>query len=64
MNSAELDALEAEMGSEVLEPDSVPSYMQPDKESDADAELNLPTAPSGQHAVPQAAAQVSVGDMY
>lgn len=35
----------------------VPSYLQPDKEPDLDAELNLPTAPSGhasaQHDRPQ-----------
>ncbi|KAK3407959.1 vacuolar protein sorting-associated protein 60.2 isoform X1 [Eucalyptus grandis] len=44
----ELDALEADMGmeSEV----GVPSYLQPDKESDVE-ELNLPSAPTG-HAVP------------
>ncbi|MBA0866479.1 hypothetical protein Goshw_021434 [Gossypium schwendimanii] len=42
---AELDALEADMGTEA---DGVPSYLQPDKEEpDLDAELNLPTAPSG-----------------
>ncbi|MBA0659950.1 hypothetical protein Goklo_012024, partial [Gossypium klotzschianum] len=41
----ELDALEADMGTEA---DGVPSYLQPDKEEpDLDAELNLPTAPSG-----------------
>ncbi|KAE8709751.1 putative transcription factor PosF21-like [Hibiscus syriacus] len=41
----ELDALEADMGSEA---DSVPSYLQPDKEEpDLYAELNLPSAPSG-----------------
>ncbi|KAF5200726.1 Charged multivesicular body protein 5-like [Thalictrum thalictroides] len=45
----ELDALEADMGMET-ESDGVPSYLQPDKESDLDAELNLPSAPSG-HAV-------------
>lgn len=44
----ELDALEADMESEG---DGVPSYLQPDKESEADqvlgSELNLPAAPSG-----------------
>ncbi|PIA54349.1 hypothetical protein AQUCO_00900705v1 [Aquilegia coerulea] len=45
----ELDALEADMGMET-ESDGVPSYLQADKESDFDAELNLPSAPSG-HAV-------------
>lgn len=48
---AELDALEADMGLET-ESDGVPSYLQPDKESDLDAELNLPSAPSGHSAVP------------
>ncbi|XP_057778682.1 vacuolar protein sorting-associated protein 60.1-like [Salvia miltiorrhiza] len=42
----ELDALEADMGFET-EGDGVPSYLQPDKESDLDSELNLPSAPSG-----------------
>ncbi|KAF4401216.1 vacuolar protein sorting-associated protein 60.2 [Cannabis sativa] len=42
----ELDALEADMGMET-ESDGVPSYLQPDKESDLDAELNLPSAPMG-----------------
>lgn len=41
----ELDALEADMGMET-EADGVPSYLQPDKESDLDAELNLPSAPT------------------
>lgn len=47
---AELDALEADIGTET-ESDAVPSYLQPDKEHDLDAELNLPAAPSG-NAVP------------
>lgn len=47
----ELDALEADMGLET-ESDGVPSYLQPDKESDLDAELNLPSAPIGQSAIP------------
>ncbi|KAG6758644.1 hypothetical protein POTOM_039003 [Populus tomentosa] len=46
----ELDALEADMGMET-ESDGVPSYLQPDKESDLDAELNLPSAPTGQGAL-------------
>lgn len=29
------------------EGDGVPSYLQPDRESDLDAELNMPSAPSG-----------------
>ncbi|KAF8396364.1 hypothetical protein HHK36_017981 [Tetracentron sinense] len=47
----EIDALEADMGMET-ESDGVPTYLQPDKESDLDAELNLPSAPSGHAAVP------------
>ena len=39
---AELDALESDMGMET-EADGVPSYLQPD----LDAELNLPSAPTG-----------------
>lgn len=41
----ELDALEADMGTEA-ESDSVPSYLQPDKESDLDADHDLPSAPT------------------
>ncbi|KAJ6834339.1 charged multivesicular body protein 5-like isoform X2 [Iris pallida] len=47
----ELDALEADMGMET-ESDAVPSYLQPDRESDLDAELNLPAAPIGNAATP------------
>ncbi|KDP30308.1 hypothetical protein JCGZ_18215 [Jatropha curcas] len=47
----ELDALEADMGMET-EADGVPSYLQPDKEPDLDAELNLPSAPTGNAAAP------------
>ncbi|KAM7463774.1 hypothetical protein LguiA_031895 [Lonicera macranthoides] len=47
----ELDALEADMGMET-ESDGVPSYLQPDRESDLDSELNLPSAPTGQAAMP------------
>ncbi|GLT57026.1 hypothetical protein SLA2020_300300 [Shorea laevis] len=44
----ELDALEEDMGKEA---DGVPSYLQPEKEEpDLDAELNLPSAPTGQAA--------------
>lgn len=50
MFDVELDALEADMGMET-ESDGVPSYLQPDKEPDLDAELNLPSAPMG-HAEP------------
>lgn len=34
------------------EADGVPSYLQPDQESDLDGELNLPSAPTGQAATP------------
>ncbi|XWS57114.1 hypothetical protein CRYUN_Cryun09bG0143700 [Craigia yunnanensis] len=45
-----LDALEADMGSEA---DGVPSYLQPEKdEPDLDAELNLPSALTGNTAAP------------
>ncbi|KAL6124768.1 hypothetical protein ACLB2K_077278 [Fragaria x ananassa] len=47
----ELDALEADMGMETKS-DGVPSYLQPDRESDIDGELNLPSAPIGHAAVP------------
>uniref|UniRef100_A0A5B7BC39 Putative charged multivesicular body protein 5 n=1 Tax=Davidia involucrata TaxID=16924 RepID=A0A5B7BC39_DAVIN len=47
----ELDALEADMGMET-ESDGVPAYLQPDKESDLESELNLPSAPTGHAAVP------------
>lgn len=46
------------MGTEI-EGDGVPSYLQPDKESDLDAELNLPSAPSG-HAAPAGRANTQV----
>ncbi|CAH1446375.1 unnamed protein product [Lactuca virosa] len=45
----ELDALEADMGLET-DGEGVPSYLQPDNESDFNEELNLPSAPSG-HAI-------------
>ncbi|XP_044379453.1 vacuolar protein sorting-associated protein 60.1-like [Triticum aestivum] len=45
----ELDAFEADMD---FESNSVPSYLQPDKETDLDSELNLPAAPSGHAAIP------------
>ncbi|XP_048552557.1 vacuolar protein sorting-associated protein 60.1-like [Triticum urartu] len=43
-----LDALEADMD---LESNSVPWYLQPDKETDLFSELNYPAAPSGHAAV-------------
>lgn len=39
------------MGMET-ESDGVPSYLQPDKESDLDSELNLPSAPTGHAPAP------------
>lgn len=52
----ELDALEADMGTES---DGVPSYLQPDREEpDLDSELNLPSAPTG-HAAPAAAGRAN-----
>ncbi|KAF8098837.1 hypothetical protein N665_0257s0047 [Sinapis alba] len=42
----ELEALEADMGDET-EADGMPSYLQPDKQSDYDDELNLPPVPTG-----------------
>ncbi|CAK9147670.1 unnamed protein product [Ilex paraguariensis] len=47
----ELDALEADMGMET-EGDGVPAYLQPDNEPDLEAELSLPSAPTGHGAVP------------
>ncbi|KAH6762630.1 SNF7 family protein [Perilla frutescens var. hirtella] len=55
----ELDALEADMGFET-EGDGVPSYLQPDKEPDLEAELNLPSAPTGQ--APNPAGRVQAED--
>ena len=57
---AELDALEADMGTEV---DGVPSYLQPDTESDLDSELNLPSAPTGQAAVPAGRSNAQVNSI-
>lgn len=53
----ELDALEADMENES---EGVPSYLQPDKESDLDSELNLPSAPTGQTAAPHGRSNVQV----
>jgi hypothetical protein len=52
LNIAELDALEADME---FESAAVPSYLQPDEESD----LNLPAAPTYPAAVPASRHQVS-----
>ncbi|KAL1542269.1 vacuolar protein sorting-associated protein 60.2-like [Salvia divinorum] len=46
----ELDALEADMGFETE--GGMPSYLQPDKESDLEGELNFPSAPTGHAPVP------------
>ncbi|KDP45147.1 hypothetical protein JCGZ_17479 [Jatropha curcas] len=45
------EELMGDMGMET-EADGVPSYLQPDKEPDLDAELNLPSAPTGNAAAP------------
>uniref|UniRef100_A0A2P2JZX4 Charged multivesicular body protein n=1 Tax=Rhizophora mucronata TaxID=61149 RepID=A0A2P2JZX4_RHIMU len=57
----ELDALEADMGLET-ESDGVPSYLQPDKESDLDSELNLPSAPAGHTAHPAGRSNAQADD--
>ncbi|KAK6929026.1 Snf7 family [Dillenia turbinata] len=59
----ELDALEADMGMEP-ESDGVPSYLQPDKEPDLDAELNLPAAPGGHAAVPAGRSNAQAEDEH
>eukprot|EP00249_Psilotum_nudum_P009648 c22064_g1_i1 orf=242-949(-) len=43
----ELSALEADLGSE-SQAEGLPSYLQPDKDSNTEEELNLPSAPFGQ----------------
>ncbi|KAK6144617.1 hypothetical protein DH2020_021437 [Rehmannia glutinosa] len=53
----ELDELEADMGFET-EGDGVPAYLQPDME----AELNLPSAPTGHAPIPSARANVQAED--
>uniref|UniRef100_M8BCU5 Charged multivesicular body protein 5 n=1 Tax=Aegilops tauschii TaxID=37682 RepID=M8BCU5_AEGTA len=53
----ELDALEADMD---FESNSVPSYLQPDKETDLDSELNLPAAPSGHATIPANRQQIDI----
>ncbi|XP_051143691.1 vacuolar protein sorting-associated protein 60.1 [Andrographis paniculata] len=57
----ELDALEADMGFET-EGDGVPSYLQPDKESDLESELNLPSAPTGNAPNPAGRTNVQADD--
>ncbi|CAK9183948.1 unnamed protein product [Ilex paraguariensis] len=57
----ELDALEADMGMET-EGDGVPAYLQPDKEPDLEAELNMPSAPTGHGAVPAGRANTQAED--
>lgn len=53
---AELDALEADMETEG---DGMPSYLQP-AETDVEAELNLPAAPTRTSAVPAGASNAHV----
>jgi charged multivesicular body protein 5 len=48
----ELDALEADMGTET-ESEGMPSYLMRDKEPEMDSDLNLPAAPSGHAASSQ-----------
>lgn len=55
----ELDALEADMDTEG---EGVPSYLQPDKEPDLDAELSLPSAPTGNAPMPAGRANVQAYD--
>jgi hypothetical protein len=57
LNVAELDALEEDME---FESAAVPSYLQP--ESDFDADLNLPAAPTGLAAAP--ASRLQVKDLH
>ncbi|CAL9058381.1 unnamed protein product [Musa banksii] len=55
--NAELDALESDMVAK-MESDAIPSYLQPDTETDLDAKLNLPAAPtSNAAAMPNRARQ-------
>lgn len=55
----ELDALEADMGTET-ESEGMPSYLMPDKEPEMDSDLNLPAAPSGHAASSQPNPQVCI----
>ncbi|XP_057463945.1 vacuolar protein sorting-associated protein 60.1-like [Actinidia eriantha] len=59
---AELDTLESDMGLETE--DAMPAYLQPDKEPDLDAELNLPSAPTGHGAVPAGRAGTQAEDEW
>lgn len=52
MSRVELDALEADMGMET-EPNAVPSYLQPDKETELEEDMMLPAAPTAQAAAAQ-----------
>ncbi|KAH6802964.1 SNF7 family protein [Perilla frutescens var. frutescens] len=56
----ELDALEADMGFETE--GGMPSYLQPDKESDLEGELGLPSAPTGHAPVPAGRANTQADD--
>ncbi|KAJ9685010.1 hypothetical protein PVL29_017153 [Vitis rotundifolia] len=57
----ELDALEVDMGTE-MDADGVPSYLQPDKDHDVEAELNLPSAPIGHATIPAGRSNVQAED--
>lgn len=46
------------------EGEGVPSYLQPDKEPDLDAELNLPAAPAGHAPTPAGNPQVKSNDVW
>ncbi|XP_057789250.1 vacuolar protein sorting-associated protein 60.1-like isoform X1 [Salvia miltiorrhiza] len=56
----ELDALEADMGFE--SEGGMPSYLQPDKESDLDGELSFPSAPTGHAPMPAGRANMQAED--
>lgn len=57
--NAELDALEADMGTE-MDAEGMPSYLQPDKDHDVESELDLPSAPVGHAAIPARRSNVKV----
>lgn len=63
VQNVELDGLEADMGMET-ESDSVPAYLQPEKEPDLDAELNFPSAPSGHGTVPPSRQSAQVYPLF
>lgn len=59
---SELEALEADMGDET-EADGVPSYLQPDNQTDYD-EISLPSVPMGQTGAPPGRVQVKCLDPF